>query len=124
MRRWHPEIFFVLSMLICAWAGASPSGPWLDPVPSSLGPPREWKAIPSDSFFEVPASKLATAEFWLANITILVQKNAVYFGRPEFQCSASSTLYLVRAAYLNGGTGDFKLFWADSALVVSHVSLV
>ena len=56
------------------------------------------RGIPSDSFFEVPASKLATAEFWLANITTLPQENAAYFGRPEFKCSASATQYLVRAA--------------------------
>jgi hypothetical protein len=122
-RLWYPSIFFVLSMSICAGVVASPAGPWLEPVPSSLGSPREWKVIPNESFFEIPASKLATAEFWLANITTLVQKNAAYFGRPEFNCSAGATLYLVRAAYLNGGTGDFKLFWAGSALVVAHVSL-
>lgn len=41
----------------------------------------------------------------------------------EFKCSVGATLYLVRAAYLNGGTGNFELFWARSALVVSHASL-
>jgi hypothetical protein len=79
-------------MPICAWAVASPSGPWLEPVPSSLGTP-------------------------------LVQKNAADFGRPAFRCSEGSALYLVRAAYLNGGTGEFKLWWVGTARVVAHASL-
>jgi len=112
------EVFAKIAII-----GGAPTGRWLDHVPSSLGSPHEWMGIPSDSFFEVPASKLATAEFWLANITTVPQENAAYFGRSEFKCSASATQYLVRAAYLNGGTGNFELFWAGSALVVSHASL-
>jgi len=52
-----------------------------------------------------------------------MQENAAYFGRADFRCTPGSALYLIRASYLNGGTGDFQLEWASGALVASHGSL-
>lgn len=118
----HWAMFFAFSMSMCVSRVASPAEPWLEQPPPSIGPVHDWTIIPTDNFFEVPASRLSTAEFWLADSASLVQKDASYFGRADFKCSTN--LYLVRASYGNGGTGDFKLFWAaGSVLVVSHVSL-
>lgn len=104
---------------------AAPSTAWLEQVPSSAGTWRDWKEVAPDSFFEVPASKLGTAEVWLANATFLAQEQSgvAYFGRPDFVCPAQTKPYLLRAAYINGGTGSFGLDWAGSMLVVSHASL-
>lgn len=104
---------------------AAPSGAWLNQVPSSLGTWRDWTEIPAGYFFEVPASKLGAAEFELADVAFLPQEKSgvSYFDRADFECPASTKPYLVRAAYINGGTGNFSLYWAGSALVVSHASL-
>jgi hypothetical protein len=122
-RQLRLAILFAFSILVCVRGIASQPSPWLETVPSSLGPSREWIAIPRADSFEVPASKLPTAEYWLADKMLLVQENASYFGRADFKCAAGSALYLIRASYLNGGTGDFQVRWAGAALVVSHDSL-
>jgi len=98
---------------------------WLEPVPSSVSNGHDWAEIAKGSFFEVPASKLDTAEAWLVDTSFLVQaqNDLAYFGRPDFTCPAATKPYLVRAAYINGGTGSFSLQWAGSALIVSHASL-
>ena len=104
---------------------AAPSKAWLEPVPSSAGTWREWTEIPASSFFEVPASKLGTAEACLTDAAFLAQEQSgvTYFGRPDFKCPAATKPYLIRAAYINGGTGSFGLHWAGSVLVVSHAAL-
>ena len=115
----------LLLFLIPLAAHASQAQTWLPPVPPSVDNWRDWKHIPDSAFFEVPASKLATAEAWLANSSYLAQdENGVkYFDRANFTCAAPSQAYLIRAAYVNGGTGSFVLSWVGSALVVSHVAL-
>jgi hypothetical protein len=122
-RKFRLAILLVFSVSVGGRGTASQPVPWLEAAPSSIGPAREWIAIPRADFFEVPASKLATAEYWLADKMLLVQENAAYFGRADFKCAAGSALYLIRASYLNGGTGDFQVRWAGAALVVSHDSL-
>jgi hypothetical protein len=99
--------------------------PWLERVPSSLSNWREWVELHEEAFFEVPASKLATAEYWLTDVSFkpLEQSGVTYFGRPEFKCPASTMPYLLRAGYVNGGTGDFSLAWAGTSIVVSHRAL-
>ena len=106
-------------------AVAAPTKAWLEPAPASAGNWRDWTEIPSGTFFEVPASRLGAAEVWLSVIPFLAQDQSgvTYFGRPDFRCPASTEPYLLRAAYINGGTGSFGLHWAGSALVVSHASL-
>jgi hypothetical protein len=113
----------VLAILLCSFSLASTSDEWLEQVPQSIGPSQNWTPIPRESFFEVPASKLDAAKVWLAKDFILDQADASYFDQPNFKCSRPSSLYLVRALYLNGGTGHFDLKWAGSAVVVSHASL-
>jgi len=113
-------------LLFTFTAGASSAKDWLVQAPASAGTWRDWSAIPVDSFFEVPASRLATAEAWLADKTFLAQEQSglVYFGRPSFKCPDSDKPYLVRAQYVNGGTGGFHLLWTQNGdLVISHASL-
>lgn len=119
------HLAYLLFVFLSFSAIAAPSKAWLDPVPTSAGSWRDWAEIPSDIFFEVPASKLGTAEVWLADTALMAQEQSglTYFGRPDFKCPVSTKPYLVRAAYINGGTGSFSLHWAGSALVVSHASL-
>jgi hypothetical protein len=114
----------LLMFLSFSATAASPQA-WLDQVPSSAGTWRDWTEIPSSTFFEVPASRLSAAEVWLADAAFLAQEQSgvTYFGRPDFACPASTKPYLLRAAYVNGGTGSFGLHWAGSMLVVSHASL-
>ena len=104
---------------------ASAAEKWLEKVPASAGPWHNWTEVPRDSFFEVPASKLPTAESWLSDVAYLAQDSSgvSYFGRPNFACVAPATAYLVRASYVHGGTGEFRLYLADSELIVSHDSL-
>ncbi len=107
-------------------AGASLPKDWLIQPPASAGSWRDWSAIPTDSFFEVAASRLATAEAWLADKPLLAleQRSLEYFGHPSFKCSGSDKPYLIRAQYVNGGTGKFNLLWTqDGDLVISHASL-
>jgi hypothetical protein len=115
----------ILLLLFSLSAFAAPPKAWLEPVPSSAGTGHAWKEIAATSFFEVPVSKLDTAEVWLADTLFLVQaqSDVAYFGRPDFVCPAATKPYLVRATYINGGTGSFSLHWAGSALIVSHASL-
>ena len=107
-------------LAIASHASAAENAAWLEAAPASLG---NLVAIPDASFFEIPVSRLPTAQAWLATSLVLEQKDGAYFGRPDFRCAPPLKLYLVRALYVNGGTGRFKLFWAGSSLVVVHESL-
>ncbi len=107
-------------------ASAAPGENWLAQVPASAGNWRDWDTLAESSFFEVPASRLPAVEAWLSDVPYLLQEpsNLGYLGRPDFKCSGDKRLYLVRALYVNGGTGRFDLAWTKgSALVVSHASL-
>ena len=107
-------------------ANAAPNASWLAPVPASAGNWRDWESLAEGAFFEVPASRLAAVVEWLEDKPYLSQEpsNLGYFGRPDFKCSGKGRLYLVRALYVNGGTGRFDLAWTkQAALVVSHASL-
>ena len=119
------QIAALALLLVASSAIAAKDDSWLGPAPASIGTWPQWEQIPQGSFFEVPASKLPTAEAWLNDAPFLAQDRGglSYFGHPEFQCSAAQMAYLIRAAYINGGTGEFQLFLAGSAIIVSHGSL-
>ena len=103
--------FTILLLLFSSSVFAAPPKTWLEPVPSSVGTGHDWTEIEATMFFEVPVSKLVTAEVWLADTSFLVQERSgvAYFGRPDFTCPVATKPYLVRAAYTNGGTGSFSL---------------
>jgi hypothetical protein len=96
---------------------------WLERVPNSEGTRSDWRAVAPHMFFEVSASRLASAEWALTDVSFLREKEPDYCGRPDFKCALPSKTFLIRAEYVNGGTGSFGLAWAGSALVVSHSSL-
>jgi len=96
---------------------------WLKPAPEDI-----WPGIPrfqKVKFFEVSASKLDTAEYWLNEVLYLYSDSETieYFGRPEFKCPDLTNAYLLRANYLNGGTGHFDVSITGTIVVVEHHSL-
>lgn len=117
--------FAIFLLLTATSAFSAPPKAWLEPVPASVLARHDWVEVAPSSFFEVSASKLYTAEVWLADVSFLeqAQSGVAYFGRADFTCPATTKPYLVRAVYINGGTGSFSLEWAGSSLIVSHVSL-
>lgn len=113
-----------LLFLFSATAAASSPPAWLKPVPRVAGSWQEWRPI--NNFFEVPASKLSTAEAWLSGVPYLrqAQHDMGFWGHPNYECPGSTRGYLVRALYEKGGTGGFALWWTHKgALVVAHSAL-
>src|ERR1700755_124274 len=75
---------------------------WLDQVPAATEAAQNPRELSPDAFFEVPASKLAAAEFYLSKEASVEDPAAAsYFGRPEFKCGPPSRVYLMRALYEN-----------------------
>jgi hypothetical protein len=106
-----------------ACAGAPES--WLQSPPKSLGLSHDWTEVPRSAVLEVSVSKFASAEADLVNVAsaALAPSAAEYFSRPGFKCAPADKPFLIRAFYMNGGTGAFTLYWAGTALVVAHDSL-
>lgn len=98
--------------------------PWLDAVPPTVLKSLKWS--PVSAFFEVPASTLATAQYWLAKSAYVALKkpDLGIFGRPDFVCQGMTVPYLVRAQYITSGGSYFSLFWAPhDVLIVQNASL-
>lgn len=115
----------LLLIFLSSSAAAAVPKAWLERVPDSAGSWRDWTAIPESAFFEVPGPMFSNAEALLADAAFLAQEQSdmASFGRPDFACPASTRPFLLRAAYINHGTGRFGLDWAGSMLIVSHASL-
>ncbi|NJC50014.1 UNVERIFIED_ORG: hypothetical protein GGR78_003308 [Xanthomonas campestris] len=115
----------LLLIFLSSSAAAAVPQAWLERVPDSAGSWRNWTAIPESVFFEVPGPMLPNAEALLADAAFLAQEQSdmASFGRPDFACPAATRPFLLRAAYINHGTGRFGLDWAGSMLIVSHASL-
>ncbi len=113
-----------LLCLLPALAAAAETDSWFQPAPETLRDTRPSESIPAVKFFEVAASKVTTAEFWLADKPVmpLGQESPGYFGQHNFSCPAPARPYLVRALYRNGETGTFYLTRYDAALLVLHRS--
>lgn len=123
LMRYIAALFLAFPLAV---AGAPSATDWLPRVPESAGTWRDWQEISEREFFEVPASRLGAVEARLSEVPYLLQEpsDMGYFGRAGFKCSAPERPYLVRALYVNGGTGRFDLMWTKgSALVVAHASL-
>jgi hypothetical protein len=119
----HSAILLILLLLPFSTV-AAPGAEWLQKVPPSLSNWKDWKEIPPEAFFEVTASQLDTAEYWLTKNSFYVQDGMLnQFDRPDFKCPEQTIPYLIRAAYVHGGTGSFHLYLAGTSLVVSHGSL-
>ena len=98
---------------------------WLAPISPAALAATPAEDIPESDFFEVAASKEGTAEYWLKDKVVMSQTKVDirFFGQRNFQCEAPKQLYLIRAAYENGGTGKFMLKRYGIALLVAHGSL-
>ncbi|MFC3156007.1 hypothetical protein [Gilvimarinus japonicus] len=96
---------------------------WLSPYSGRINADVERIEVPVKSYFEVPASKLGTAEYWLSDSNYLIRNINEYFGYVDFQCLDNEKMFLIRALYENGGTGRYRLYWVNSSLIVSHASL-
>jgi hypothetical protein len=114
----------ILAILACVSSCSETESAWLRPPPQALGGVTDWIVVDETAFFEVPVSKLEAAEHALADVSVIPRDQGQgYFGRSAFVCEPPRRVYLVRAQYMNGGTGGFTLYWASSRLVVSHFSL-
>ncbi len=116
----------VLSLTACASSpNARDVDSWFHGAPSSFYAPNAGIPLSTDRFYEISASNLATAEYWLENDSFfkLDQLNARGFGQSNFSCPDSTVPYLIRAVYENGGTGAFTLARVGTALWVRHHSL-
>ena len=114
----------ILAILACVSSCSETESAWLRPPPLSLGGVKDWTMVDETAFFEVPVSKLEAAEHALADVSVIPRDQGQgYFGRSDFVCEPPRRVYLVRALYMNGGTGGFTLYWAGSKLVISHSSM-
>jgi hypothetical protein len=118
---------FANTLIVLAAASASAGEPasWLPPPPEYLGSYEDWTEIPKEAFSEVSAASLPSAESRLASAAfVALAANSVKAITPSsFKCAPPAKTYLVRAAYMNRGTGAFSLHWAGAALIVTHNSL-
>lgn len=98
---------------------------WFHTVPSGTSSFSEKSELPAALYFEVAASRLGTAEYWLErDAAIQLRPDSTrYFGQWAFLCPLGTAPYLVRAVYENGGTGAFSLFQGGGALLIQHASL-
>ncbi len=114
----------VSSVAACATSDAD-RDPWAQGARGSLSEAGPAEPIPDERFFEVPASKLDTAEYWLEDKPFLAldTDGIRYFGQHNFACPERTAPYLIRAVYENGGTGGFSIIRHGTTLLVRHYSL-
>ena len=115
----------MFGLLFSSYALAAGPEAWLRPLPRSLRNAPGEERISEELFFEVQASKEGTAETHLAKEQIIpqTQDDIRWYGQRRFQCPTGATPYLVRAVYINGGTGGFSVSRVGTSLVISHGSL-
>jgi hypothetical protein len=114
-----------LLLLALATATVQAEPEWLPRGLPADDPRDRITRIDSVAYFEVPASRLGTAERWLAESAFisLEPQLVTYFGRAGFKCHRSASLFLTCALFSTGGTGEFYLRWSGPDLVVTHISL-
>jgi hypothetical protein len=99
----------------------------LQKVPEALYPRSAWQALPEDAFAEIPVSKFDYARSELAGQPVIALTPGAmvsFLGREGLlHCTGQSRPYLVRAVYMNGGTGRFSLSWSSDSLIVAHGSM-
>jgi hypothetical protein len=123
-------IVCLLSLQACSYEltdtyNSNKNDPWINPIPASLLTQYVTKEIPDSYFFQISASKLDTAEYWLADKSFIKEDSNTYefFGQRNFTCPKATTPYLIRAIYYNGGTGSFSIKKVGASLLVEHDSL-
>ena len=104
-----------------AWSSADS---WFHP-PSDWSRFRQAQSLSSSDIAEVAPEQIAAAEEQLrdhAYVEIAADRAAELTGKP-MPLGADSRLFLVRAVYLNRGTGKFMVVPVGSELLVEHGSL-
>jgi hypothetical protein len=100
-------------------------------VDSWFRPPNEWsrfrqaQGLPDSDILEVARERMAAAEEQLhdvASVEISAERATEFTGRPVSP-RAGSSLFLVRAVYLNRSTGKFIVVPVGNELLVEHGSL-
>jgi hypothetical protein len=114
-----------LLLLALATATAQAEPEWLPRSLPADDPIDRITRIDSAAYFEVPVSRLGAAEKWLAEsgFISLEPQLVTFLGRAGFKCHLSASLFLTRALFSTGGTGEFYLRWSGPDLVVAHTSL-
>ena len=81
--------------------------------------------VDASQFFEVSASMEPSAEVELATTPskALNVSDVRFYGSSSFKCIDSAFPYLVRAVYVNGGTGRFKVSTYGTTLSITHDSM-
>ena len=114
-------------LLSCSSAIAQSAPRFLTAVPDALlTNPRAREMVADGQFYEVAASKLPRQLDLLGNadfVELPYDANAGYLAPTDRACKPPRRLLLLRATYINGGTGSFNLYWQGSSLIVSHSSL-
>ena len=120
------KLLIVIACCLLSYSAfATDVEPWPHPPSAGMRSATPHQKISETLFFEVPVSKKDTAEYWLAERSVIPikQDTIQFFGQHNFQCATGMNPYLVRAVYENGGTGDYYVERFGSALLVSHMSL-
>lgn len=120
----------VTSFLIIACsigiAGDGQSGrAWLRPTPRT-DKYDEWKELRDTDIYEVVASKQAAAIYFdLASkpCVALSEDRAKYFTGHWYACPRRKRPFLVRAVYVQGGTGKYLASRRGEDLCIAHGSL-
>lgn len=113
----------VLTLAIAGQLHAAETNAWLPEQPQNIKA-KSGTRIADDKYFEVSASKLETAEDFLAKEPVFAEREPVdNWGSNGFKCGDGEKPYLVRALYGNGATGVYVVAWKDDALIVGHASL-
>ena len=97
---------------------------WYHP-PSDWSQFRQAKALPDSDISEVAAERMTAAEEQICDVAcveISVDHAAELVGR-SMPLRAGSGFFLVRAVYLNRGTGKFSVVQVGNELLVEHLSL-
>jgi hypothetical protein len=117
------KIAAVLTLAIATQLRATEANTWLPEQPQEIKA-KSGIRISDEKYFEVSASKLETAEDFLAKESVFPEREPVdNWGSTGFKCGDGEKPYLVRALYGNGATGGYVVLWKDDALVVGHASL-
>lgn len=113
------------SVAACATTSDADRDSWAQGARGNLSEAGPEEPIPDERFFEISASKLDTAEYWLEDKPFLAldKEGISYFGQHNFACPAGTAPYLIRAVYENGGTGGFSIIRHGTTLLVRHYSL-
>ena len=126
-------ITFTLSLAFMWLAGCAPSrthrasssaDSWYHP-PSNWMSFRQAHRLPDTDIIEVSSDHLASAEEQLSDVTCveITPDRASELTGHAVTPRAGSSLFLVRAVFLNRGTGKFMVTPVGSELLVEHGSL-